>query len=121
MSDLDKLPHCLTVQWSGPDRGIVDAVGNRPGIRFLYWSNAVGDLDLRGTQLGTVRLDGAQLRSVRLPQTIESVLLRKPPAHLQVEAPGEGSTVDRRLFQYGPDVASIQTRCRNYRSFVNFC
>src|SRR5215813_8299384 len=44
---LEALPHCLTVEWSGPDRGIIDAVGARLGIRFLYWSDAVGDLDLR--------------------------------------------------------------------------
>jgi hypothetical protein len=92
------------VEWSGPDRGIVDAVGTRLGIRFLYWSDAVGDLDLRGTHLGTVRLEGARLRSVRLPRLIETVLLRKPPANLQVEAPDEGRRVDLRLFQYGPDV-----------------
>jgi hypothetical protein len=103
-TQLDQLPNCLTVQWSGPDRGIVDAVGARLGIRFLYWSDATGDLDLRRTHLSTVRLDGAQLRSVRLPRLIETVLLRKPPANLQVEAPSEGRRVDLRLFQYGPDV-----------------
>jgi hypothetical protein len=103
-AQLDKLPLCLTVTWCGPDRGIVDAVGGRPGIRFLYWSDAVGDLDLRGTHLGTVRLDSAQLRSVLLPRLIETVLLRKPPPDLRIEAPDEGRGVDLRLFQYGPDV-----------------
>jgi hypothetical protein len=103
-TQLDRLPHCLTVEWSGPDRGIVDALGARLGIRFLYWSDAAGDLDLRATHLGTVRLDGARLRSVRLPRLIETVLLRKPPANLRVEAPDEGRRVDLRLFQYGPDV-----------------
>lgn len=104
LAELDKLPHCLTVEWSGPDRGIVDAVRDRPGIRFLHWSDAAGDLDLRGTHLGTVRLDGAALRSVRLPRSIETVLLRKPPAGLQVEAPDGGRSVDLGLFQYGPYV-----------------
>ncbi|MFG2040582.1 hypothetical protein [Dactylosporangium sp. NPDC048998] len=103
-TQLDKLPHCRTVEWSGPDRGVVDAVAGRLGIRFLYWSDAVGDLDLRRTHLGTVRLNGAQLRSVRLPRLIETVLLLRPPAGLQVEAPNEGRRVALRLFQYGPDV-----------------
>ncbi|RSM74834.1 hypothetical protein DMB66_00345 [Actinoplanes sp. ATCC 53533] len=92
------------MEWSGPDRGIADAVGARLGIRFLYWSDAVGDLDLRRTRLRTVRLAGAELRSVRLPRSIETVLLRDPPAGLQVEAPDEGSRVDLRLFQDGSDV-----------------
>jgi len=114
-SQLAQLPNCLTVQCSGPDRGIVDAVGARLGIRFLYWSDAAGDLDLRRTHLGTVRLDGAQLGSVRLPRMIETVLVIRPPAGLRIEAPGEGRHVDLRLFQYGPDVV-IPTGLRRTRA-----
>jgi hypothetical protein len=51
-----------------------------------------------------VRLAGAELRSVRLPSSIETVLLRDPPAGLQVAAPDEGRRVDLRLFQDGSDV-----------------
>ncbi|MEV4135662.1 hypothetical protein AB0J72_26235 [Dactylosporangium sp. NPDC049742] len=114
-SQLDLLPDCRTVNWSGPDRGIVDAVAARLGIRFLYWSDAVGDLDLRRTHLGTVRLDGTGLSSVRLPRLIETVLLIRPPAGLRIEAPGEGRHVDLRLFQYGPDVV-IPTGLRRTRT-----
>ncbi|MEO3745243.1 hypothetical protein [Plantactinospora sp. B5E13] len=103
-TQLDKLPYCRTVEWSGPDRGIVEAVGAHPGIRFLYWSEAAGDLDLRATRLGTVRLEGAALGSVRLPSSIDTVLLRRPPANLRVEAPDDGARLELRLFQYGPDV-----------------
>jgi hypothetical protein len=103
-SQLDALPDCLTIQWSGPECGIISAIAARRGIRFLYWDDAVGDIDLSSTGLGTVRLEGAGLRTVRLPETIETLLLRKPPATLQVDAPDGGNGLDLRLFQYGPDV-----------------
>lgn len=103
-SQLDALPYCGTVEWSGAARGIIAAVAARPSIRFLDWDDASGDLDLSSTGLGTVRLEGAGLRSVRLPESIETLLLRRPPAALQVEAPDLGRGLDLRLFQYGPDV-----------------
>src|SRR5262245_48212431 len=43
---LDELPHLLTVEWAGPARGIVEALAARPGVQFLYWSDARGDVDL---------------------------------------------------------------------------
>ena len=103
-SQLDKLPECLTVQWSGPERGIIDALAARPDIRFLYWSDASGDIDLTATHVGTVRLDGARLRSIRLPESVTSLLLQKPPATLRVDAPDSGRGLDLRFFPYGPDV-----------------
>ncbi|MGW6498589.1 hypothetical protein [Nonomuraea angiospora] len=103
-SQLDKLPACITVEWSGAERGIVDALATHSNIRFLYWSEASGDIDLTTTRLGTVRLDGARLRSVRLPTSVTSLLLRRPPATLEVDAPDSGHRLDLRLFQYGPDV-----------------
>ncbi|MEW1840218.1 hypothetical protein AB0392_19925 [Nonomuraea angiospora] len=103
-SQLDKLPACITVEWSGAERGIVDALATHSNIRFLYWSEASGDIDLTTTRLGTVRLDGARLRSVRLPTSVTSLLLQRPPATLEVDAPDSGHRLDLRLFQYGPDV-----------------
>lgn len=103
-SQLDKFPACVTVEWSGAARGIVDALARRPGIQFLYWADASGDIDLTATRLGTVRLDGARLRSVRLPESVTSLFLRRPPATLRVDAPDSGRRLDLRLFQYGPDV-----------------
>lgn len=103
-SQLDALPQCLTVEWAGPGRGIIEAVAARPGIRFLYWDDAVGDLDLSSTNVGTVRLEGAGLRSVRLPDSVEMLLLRRPPAALHVEAPEMGHGLDLRLFQYASDI-----------------
>ncbi|WP_345071969.1 hypothetical protein [Phytohabitans flavus] len=103
-SPLEALPDCLTVEWSGPERGIVDAVAAHPGIRFLYWDDAAGDIDLGSTRLSEVRLEGAGLRSLRLPDQIETLLLRRPPATLNVHAPNGGHRLDLRLFPYGPDV-----------------
>jgi hypothetical protein len=60
-SQLDKLPACSTVEWSGAERGIVDALATHPNIKFLYWNDASGDIDLATTGLATVRLDGAWL------------------------------------------------------------
>jgi len=103
-SQLDALPRCRTVEWSGPERGIIGAVAARPGIQFLYWDDAAGDIDLSTTNLSTVRLEGAGLRGIRLPESIETLLLRGPPATVQVKAPDMGHRLDLRLFQYGPDV-----------------
>jgi hypothetical protein len=103
-AQLDSLPELLTVTWAGPDRGIVEALAARPNIQFLYWHDAAGDVDLRSTRLGTVRLDGAGLGCVRLPDTLTSLLLTRPPIGLEVEAHNDGRGLDLRLFQYGPDV-----------------
>ena len=103
-SQLDLLPGCVTVDWAGPQRGIVDAIAAHPTIRFLYWHDAVGDVDLRPTNLGTVQFEGAGLGNVRLPESVETLLLRDPPATLQVEAPDEGHGLDLRYFQSGSQV-----------------
>jgi hypothetical protein len=103
-SQLDAFPRLRTVEWSGPARGIDEAVAARPHIQFLYWYNAEGDIDLRSTYLNTVRLEGAGLRRVLLPASIRTLLLRRPPAELEVDAPDLGHRLDLRLFQYGPDV-----------------
>ncbi|GIH07838.1 hypothetical protein Rhe02_59050 [Rhizocola hellebori] len=118
---LDALPQLLTVMWAGPGRGIVEAVAAHPGIRFLYWSDAEGDIDLRATRLGTVCVDGLKLRSVRLPACIESLSLGSARANfgaapptatvsgtLRIDAPDAGHRLDLRLFHYGADVVIPQ-------------
>jgi hypothetical protein len=110
---LDELPQLLTVEWAGPARGIVEAVAARPGVQFLYWSDAVGEVDLAATRLDSVRLDGPDLRSVRLPRSVRQLSLGRVPADfgttprtatvhpaLQVEAPERGHGLDLRLFHY---------------------
>jgi hypothetical protein len=114
---LDALPQLLTVEWAGPGRGIVEAVAAHPSIKFLYWFDAEGDIDLSATSLGTVRVDGLNLRSIHLPDSLESLLLGRPPAHfdakpptatvsrtLRVDARGGGHGLDLRMFHYDADV-----------------
>ncbi|WP_433606467.1 hypothetical protein ACQP2P_30110 [Dactylosporangium sp. CA-139114] len=103
-SQLDLLPGCLTVDWAGPQRGVVEAIARHPTIRFLYWRDAVGDVDLRSTNLGTVQFEGPGLGNVRLPESVETLLLLDPPAAPQVEAPDEGHGLDLRYFQSGSEV-----------------
>jgi len=102
-SQLNKLPECITVEWSGADRGVVEAVAARQ-IRFLYWHDASGTVDLTGTGVTDVRLDGIGLRSVRLPESAKVLLLREPPESLEVDAPESGHQMDLRLFSRGPDI-----------------
>jgi hypothetical protein len=102
-SQLDKLPQCITVEWSGAERGVIDAVAARR-IKFLYWHDASGDIDLTGTGVTNVRMDGIGLRSVRLPESVEVLLLRDPPEALRVDAPESGHRMDLRFFSRGPDI-----------------
>jgi hypothetical protein len=114
---LDALPQLLTVEWAGPDRGIVEAIAAHPSIKFLYWFDAEGDIDLTPTRVGTVRIDGPSVRSIRLPRSIESLSLGRAPAHfdvnpprpmvsrtLRVDAPDGGHGLDLRMFHYDANV-----------------
>lgn len=97
-SELEKLPDLITIMWSGPDRGVVAAAAAR-GVRFLYWSDADGDVDLSGCSVESVRLGGAGLCSVRLPTTIRRLQLNDPPLpDLPVEAPDNGHGLQLQLF-----------------------
>jgi hypothetical protein len=96
-SQLEQFPRCLTVRWSGPDRGVVEAIRAHMGVRLLYWDDAVGDLDLRDTRLATVRLGGRHLHSARLPEAVETVLLDQPSPGLHLEAVDDGRGLDLRL------------------------
>nr|BFE64481.1 hypothetical protein GCM10020063_090070 [Dactylosporangium thailandense] len=50
-SQLDELPDCITLEWRGAERGVVEAVAAHPSIK-----------------VGTVRFSGPGLRSVKLPR-----------------------------------------------------
>jgi hypothetical protein len=103
-SELDKFPDCITIVWKGSDRGVVDAVTSRPQIKFLYWDEARGDLDLTSTSVESVRLTGPGVTSVRLPRTIEDIFLRRASPAIEVHAPDDGREMRLRHFTYGADV-----------------
>lgn len=97
-SPLAKLPNVITVEWSGPDRGVVAAAAAR-GVQYLYWSDADDAVDLSATSVTHVRLDGPGLRHVRLPASIQQLQLNDPPRpELRVEAPDDGHGRDLSLF-----------------------
>jgi len=97
-SQLAKLPNVITVEWSGSDRGVVAAAAAR-GVQYLYWSDADGEVDLSITSVTEVRLDGIGLRRVRLPASIQGLLLNDPPLpELRVEAPDDGLGLQLQLF-----------------------
>ncbi|MEV1176798.1 tyrosine-type recombinase/integrase [Nonomuraea sp. NPDC049784] len=95
-SQLDKLPACITVEWSGAERGIVDALATHPNIRFLYWNEASGDIDLTTTRLGTVRLDGARLR-----HTFASLLVAKNVSPKVIQARMGHASITETMDTYG--------------------
>src|SRR4029453_705172 len=100
--ELDKLPACRTIEWAGADRGVIDEVAARR-IQFLYWHDAAGEIDLSRTLVTDVRLDGESLRSIRLPRSATTILLRDPQPSLLVDAPGAGHGLDVRIVVSGSD------------------
>jgi Arc/MetJ family transcription regulator len=92
------------VEYAGAERGILEAISARPGIRFLYWDDAPSEIDLTTTRLGTVRVSGENVRQVLLPTTIETVLLSRPSADVEIVAPDDGAGLDLRMFPRHADV-----------------
>ncbi|MFD0579703.1 hypothetical protein [Dactylosporangium darangshiense] len=76
-SQLDRLPSCASVHWSGPDRGLGDALAAHPGITFLSWDDAAGE--------------------AHLPATVRQLRLFCPLPELRVEAPELGYQIDLRM------------------------
>jgi hypothetical protein len=97
-SQWDRLPNVITVEWSGSDRGVVAAAAARR-VRYLYWSEADGEVDLSGTAVTHVRLGGVGLRRILLPASIQRLQLNDPPLpELRVEAPDDGRGLQLQLF-----------------------
>jgi hypothetical protein len=52
-----------------------------------------------------VRIDGVELRRVRLPSSATTLLLRDPSTSLIVQAPDDGRGIDLRIFTSGSAIA----------------
>jgi hypothetical protein len=89
-SALDQLPGQTTLAWSGPDRGLVAALTERPIIDTLFWEDAPSEVDLSGTGLVSARLTGAAVRQVRLPRRMQSLTLADAPQVRTVVAADDG-------------------------------
>ena len=76
-SQLDRLPSCIAIDWSGPDRGLCAALAAHPAITSLRWDDA----------------DGV----VELPESLLVLRLFAPRAGFMVGAPDLGYQMDLRL------------------------
>jgi hypothetical protein len=88
-SALDQLACCTSLTWAGVDRGLVAALTDHPIVENLEWTAAPPDLDLRGTNLTSLSIDGAT-GLLQLPDSLTSLHLM-PGARIEVvSAAGEG-------------------------------
>ncbi|MFJ2033669.1 hypothetical protein [Streptosporangium sp. NPDC087985] len=86
---LDTLP-CLTdLRYSGPDRGLTEALTTRPLIDQLTWDDPPSTVDLSTTHLTTLTISGTGLRHLRLPPGLMTLHLTGEPPKA-VEAAEEG-------------------------------
>lgn len=102
---LDAFPQAKTIEWSGTARGLPEALTGRPRFHYLNWHDAAGDIDLSQTGVKSLRLYGcAGVRSLRLPESPELLMLGGPSADLRVEGTGEPHGLRLILFPAGGDV-----------------
>lgn len=73
-SALDQLPRCTSLTWAGPDRGLVAALTDHPIIDNLTWTSAPSRLDLRGTALTSLSINGT-IDLLQLPDSLTSLNL----------------------------------------------
>jgi hypothetical protein len=73
-SALDQLPRCTSLTWTGPDRGLVAALTDRPIIHNMMWTAAPSSLDLRGTGLTSLSINGT-VDLLALPDGLTSLNL----------------------------------------------
>jgi hypothetical protein len=89
-SELDHLPRCTTLIWSGPDHGLREALATHPVISDLTWVDPPADIDLRGTGLTRLRIAPGEVEVVRLPDGIETLKLDEGTRVLLVTAADDG-------------------------------
>jgi hypothetical protein len=83
-SALDELPRRTSLTWTGPDRGLIAALTDRPIINNLTWTAAPSSLDLRGTGLTSLSISGT-VDLLALPDGLTSLNLMDG-AHVEAVA-----------------------------------
>jgi hypothetical protein len=78
-AELDRLPRCTTLIWSGADRGMTAALAARPIIDRLVWRGVPPEVDLGGTALTAVELAGRAPDHLRLPRSVHTLALADLP------------------------------------------
>ncbi|MBF9132179.1 hypothetical protein I0C86_24985 [Plantactinospora sp. S1510] len=110
-TQLDKLPYCHSLLWSGAERGVVAAL-SKHGITGLEWRDASGEIDLTSTALDGLRLTARGLRRLRLPASLTSMFLQDPPPTVDVDAPESGRRIELLLF-FGDQEPAIPAGLRS--------
>ncbi|MEV0896100.1 hypothetical protein [Actinoplanes sp. NPDC049802] len=99
---LDRLPRCTEISWSGPDRGLTEAISRHPLITRVNWFAAPEVVDLRETAALSVRVSGDELREIRLPSGIHRLEVGPTGAPCAVRADDDGRWLDLDLFLVTP-------------------
>jgi len=89
-SELDRLPRCTSLAWSGPDRGLREALVAHPVVSDLTWVDPPPTVDLTGTLLTRLRLSGGYVESLRLPPGIAMLKLDDDAPVAAVSATDDG-------------------------------
>jgi len=89
-SELDRLPRCTSVAWSGADRGLRDALLAHPIVSDLTWVEPPPAVDLTGTCLTRLRLSGGHVESLRLPPGLATLKLDDDATVAAVSAADDG-------------------------------
>jgi hypothetical protein len=88
-SALDQLPRCTSLTWAGPDRGLTAALTDRPIIGDLTWTAAPSQLDLRGTGLTSLSINGT-IDLLQLPDGLTALHLLDGASVAQITAAMNG-------------------------------
>lgn len=89
-AELDRLPRCTSLAWSGPDRGLREALVAHPIVSDLTWVAPPQNVDLTGTYLTRLRLSAGHVRSLRLPPGIATLKLDDDAPVATVSAADDG-------------------------------
>jgi hypothetical protein len=89
-SELDRLPRCTALAWSGPDRGLREALVAHPIVSDLTWVEPPTAVDLTGTYLTRLRLSGGHVASLLLPPGVATLKLDDDAQVARVSAADDG-------------------------------
>ncbi|TMR22364.1 hypothetical protein ETD86_11735 [Nonomuraea turkmeniaca] len=86
---LDARPRLTTLSWSGDDRGLAEALEDRPLLAALRWASPPGEVDLGRTHLTDLIIEGPGPRRLVLPPGLMRLkLLGEPPEEVVAAADG---------------------------------
>jgi hypothetical protein len=96
-NELDRLPRCTTLIWSGPDRGLTAALAAHPIIERLVWHDALAAVDLAATGLTALTFSGRPPVRLALPRAVHTLELTGSSAPAVVTVADDGRWLRLRL------------------------